>query len=89
MPHFSNPNQVRPRGRELFFVTPIILGGDANAPENITYLNRRQHIEAVRYWNRIVFDLRKKQKPQHYPTSIWPACLAVYTKEATGDEVGG
>lgn len=57
----SKAKQERPRGLELFFVTPIILGGSSNAPDNITYLDRRQHIEAVRYWNRIIFDLRKQQ----------------------------
>jgi len=46
---------------ELFFVMPIILGGSPDAPDNITYLERRQHIEAVRYWNRIISDLRKPQ----------------------------
>jgi hypothetical protein len=46
---------------ELFFLKPIILGGDPTAAENVTYLNRQQHIEAVRYWNRIISDLRKEQ----------------------------
>ncbi len=51
----------RPRGMELFFVQPIILGGDPNASDNVTYLNRQQHVEVVRYWNRIISDLRKQQ----------------------------
>jgi hypothetical protein len=47
---------------ELFFIKPIILGGDPNAADNITYLSRRQHIEAVRYWNRIISDLRQQNE---------------------------
>ncbi|MGY4641670.1 hypothetical protein [Pseudomonas sp. TE24901] len=50
----------RPKGMELFDITPIILGGDPSSPENKTWLTRQQHFEAVRYWNRIISDLRKK-----------------------------
>jgi len=59
-PYFKIREQ-RPRGLEMFFVTPIILGGSPSAPDNIAYLDRRQHIEAVRYWNQVIFDLRKQQ----------------------------
>lgn len=52
----------RPLGMELFEVTPIILGGDAVDPSNKTWLTRQQHIEAVRYWNRVIKELRKDQE---------------------------
>lgn len=51
--------QARPLGKELFEVTPIILGGDPIDPKNKTWLTRQQHIEAVRYWNRVICELRK------------------------------
>lgn len=47
------------RGKELFYVKPLLLGGDANAPENIVFLDRRKHIEVVRYWNRIIRSIRR------------------------------
>jgi hypothetical protein len=52
----SNPESA---GLEIFEITPIILGGDPVDPENKTLLTRQQHIEAVRYWNRIIWDLRR------------------------------
>lgn len=54
--------QTRPRGAELFFITPIILGGSPIAMDNMTFLNREQHIQAVRYWNKIISDLRNQQR---------------------------
>jgi hypothetical protein len=51
-------------GMEIFEITPIILGGSPTDPANKTALNRQQHIEAVRYWNKIISDLRKQKKRQ-------------------------
>jgi hypothetical protein len=45
---------------EVFEITPIILGGDPTAPQNKTLLSREQHIEAVRYWNGVIADLRQQ-----------------------------
>ena len=53
----------RPQGMELFEVTPIMLGGDPNDPQNKTWLTRAQHFEAVRYWNRVIRELRQGKKP--------------------------
>jgi hypothetical protein len=47
-------------GKELFEVQPVIVGGDPIDPANKTYLARDQHIEAVRYWNRIISELRRE-----------------------------
>ncbi len=49
-------------GMEIFEITPVILGGSPTDPANKAVLSRQQHIEAVRYWNKIVSDLRKQQK---------------------------
>lgn len=46
------------RGREIFEITPIILGGSPTDPENKVALTRKEHIEAVRYWNGLIASLR-------------------------------
>lgn len=51
--------QSRPLGMELFEITPVILGGDPIDPQNKTWLTRQQHFEAVRYWNRVIRELRE------------------------------
>ncbi len=47
-------------GMELFEVQPVMVGGSPTDPANKAYLTRDQHIQAVRYWNRIIGDLRKQ-----------------------------
>lgn len=47
-------------GMEIFEITPIILGGDPTNLANKTLLTREQHIEAVRYWNKIISDMKKQ-----------------------------
>jgi hypothetical protein len=54
-------NEERLAGMEIFDITPIILGGNPTDPENKTVLTRRQHIEAVRYWNKIIKELRQSK----------------------------
>jgi hypothetical protein len=51
-------------GKEIFEIKPVILGGSPTDPANKTVLTRQQHIEAVRYWNKVISDLRKQQSPQ-------------------------
>jgi len=53
-------------GREIFEITPIILGGSPTDPANKTVLTRENHIKAVVYWNRMLRDLRS-QKSGHQP----------------------
>ncbi|QDQ26009.1 hypothetical protein FNU76_06385 [Chitinimonas arctica] len=47
------------KGMEIFEITPIILGGDPTDSSNKVMLTRKQHIEAVRYWNEIIDGLKK------------------------------
>jgi hypothetical protein len=47
---------------EIFEIQPIIVGGSPTDPANKTFLTREQHIEAVRYWNRIIRKLRQQEK---------------------------
>ncbi len=62
-PYFDWRSQKREQllGKEIFEIKPVILGGSATDPTNKTVLTREQHIEAVRYWNKIVGDLRRQQ----------------------------
>lgn len=46
-------------GKEIFEVHPVILGGSPVDPANKTVLTRQQHIEAVRYWNKMIQEMRK------------------------------
>lgn len=48
------------RSREIFEITPIILGGSPTDLQNKVTLSREQHIQAVRYWNSVVSSLRHK-----------------------------
>jgi len=48
-------------GKEIFEIQPVILGGSPTDPANKAILSRQQHIEAVRYWNKVVRELRSKQ----------------------------
>lgn len=52
---------ARPRDREVWDIKPILLGGDPEDPANKTSLDREKHIQAVRYWNKVISDLRAKQ----------------------------
>ena len=63
MPSYSDIRRSDPqtRGMEVFEIMPIIVGGDPTDPTNKTLLTREQHIEAVRYWNSVIADLRKRQ----------------------------
>lgn len=49
----------RPLSMELFEITPAIVGGDPIDPQNKVWLTRQQHIEATRYWNRMIRKLRE------------------------------
>lgn len=54
-------DRERLAGKEIFEIKPVMLGGSPTDPANKTALTRQQHIEAVRYWNKIISDLRKQQ----------------------------
>ncbi len=57
--------KIRPRdaaGKEIFEIKPVMLGGSATDPANKTLLTREQHIDAVRYWNGVVRDLKDARR---------------------------
>ena len=41
-------------GKEVFEIKPIILGGHPTDPRNKAIVGRQEHIELVRYWNRLI-----------------------------------
>jgi hypothetical protein len=47
------------QGKEIFEVTPVILGGSPTDPANKVLLDRVEHIKAVVYWNRVIKQMRK------------------------------
>lgn len=64
-PHGENNTSQpldRPRDMEIWDIKPIMLGGDPEDPKNKTSLDRKSHIQAVRYWNKVISDLRSKQR---------------------------
>jgi hypothetical protein len=56
------PNLPSWRGREIFEVKPIILGGSPTDPANKTVLDRQTHIKAVSFWNKIIKQVRENQR---------------------------
>ena len=60
----SDDDRARLAGKEIFEVTPVVLGGDPRDPANKVALTRTEHIPAVRYWNRIIRDLRAARPPR-------------------------
>ncbi|WP_428671149.1 hypothetical protein [Reyranella sp.] len=56
----DRPHTHPKKGMELVEIKPIIVGGDPTDPKNKTWVTRQQHFELVRFWNRIISDLRKQ-----------------------------
>ena len=50
----NKEDRRRLASKEIFEITPVILGRSPTDPENKAALTRSQHIEAVRYWNGII-----------------------------------
>ena len=53
---------IKPQGlgeadeTEVFEIKPILFGGDPVDPKNKTFVNRSQHIELARFWNKLLRD---------------------------------
>jgi len=47
-------------GKEIFEIQPIILGGHPTDPANKFVLTREEHIQAVRFWNKVIAQERRK-----------------------------
>jgi hypothetical protein len=44
-----------------WYIKPIIFGGDPSANENMAWLSLDQHVEAVKYWNRLYRDVKQRK----------------------------
>jgi hypothetical protein len=50
-------------GKIKWYVKPIRFGGDPTAKDNMKWLSRDDHVQAVRWWNKFYYDtLTKEQK---------------------------
>lgn len=58
----SQPSDTR--GKEIFEIHPVILGGSPTDPNNKAVLSREEHIQLVRYWNGVISGLRNKKNAQ-------------------------
>jgi hypothetical protein len=56
---YRKPRADKRAGKEIFEVLPVILGGSPIDPQNKALLSRQQHVEAVRYWNRVIRDQKR------------------------------
>lgn len=54
-------NEPDSRGKEIFEIKPVILGGSPTDPANKTLLSRDEHIKAVSYWNNFIRELRRQK----------------------------
>jgi len=59
----SNKN-ARASNCEVIEIKPTIFGGSPSDPNNKTIVTREQHFEYVRYWNKVIADLRRKKKSE-------------------------
>lgn len=56
-----DPNSLSCRGKEVFEILPVILGGSPTDPANKVVLDRAEHMKAVVYWNRIIKEMREQR----------------------------
>jgi hypothetical protein len=52
------------KGKEIFEIKPVVLGGSPTDPKNKVILTREEHIELVNYWNKVISGLRKKRQTE-------------------------
>lgn len=58
MNNLRGSRQQRAADTELFEITPVAVGGDPLDAANKVWLSREQHIQAVRFWNNLILQLR-------------------------------
>lgn len=59
MPGLVEGDAPGPKGLEILEINPVILGGSPTDPANKILVDRKKHIEAVNYWNKMIHDLRR------------------------------
>ena len=46
------------RGKQIFHITPVMLGGSPTDPANKVVMTIEEHIQAVRFWNKVIAQHR-------------------------------
>ena len=54
-------NKIEQEDKEIIEIKPVIFGGDPNDINNKKIVNRKEHIEYVKYWNSIIREIRNKK----------------------------
>lgn len=49
-------------GKTKWYVKPVRFGGDPAAKENMVWLSRDEHVQAVKYWNKFYHDTFAKRQ---------------------------
>ena len=49
------------RGKQIFEITPVIVGGSPTDPANKTLLTIEEHMQAVRFWNAAIAKHKAEQ----------------------------
>jgi hypothetical protein len=49
-------------GKQAFHITPVILSGSPTDPANKVFLTIEEHIQAVRFWNKVIAQQRAQQR---------------------------
>jgi len=57
----NKPPNSALRGKQIFEITPVILGGSPTDPANKVLLTIEEHMQAVRFWNAAI----AKHKAEH------------------------
>jgi hypothetical protein len=53
-------NDSMSKGKEIFEIKPVFLGGSPTDPANKIALTRNEHIQAVCNWSNVIRKLRQK-----------------------------
>jgi hypothetical protein len=55
---------VKVAERIKWYVKPIVFGGSPELGDNVTWVSLQQHVELVRWWNRLYRDLKEGKGSQ-------------------------
>lgn len=57
-PHLKPDDRLA--GKIKWHIKPLIFGGDANAKENLAWVDREQHATLVAWWNKKYIEFKKR-----------------------------
>ena len=50
----------RYRGKIKWYVKPLVFGGNASAADNMTWISLEQHVELVKWWNKLYRSMNQQ-----------------------------